>query len=327
VALDIAQSLIDAGIKYRKDLLTMPVAELADILQYMFLETGLQGKRIGGRLETDAQLRPYRTTKGASDNTTIEAYEFEVFLGDVVKEFDPNAILGTLYTESTQKKPTDREVARLVALRMAKRVGEAIYDAMFTAVRKADGETTADLFNGFSTQATAAVTAGTLSAEKKNYQDLTSEVISAANAGDILKAAYRSINPLLKKQKVNMYLPTSILEMYEDWYQAEFGTAPWNDGFDQSKKTLVGSSGKCSFVPLDNMEGQDYIFISVKENMIVGVDQESDKETVKIRECDNPKLVQFFMMAFFGVGFDTLDSRYLCVLKFTTEEPAPPVGG
>lgn len=327
MALDINQALIDAGVKYRKDLLTMPVAELADILQYMSIETGLQGKRIGGTLETDAQLRPYKTEKGASDSTKIVPYEFEVFLGDVVKEFDPNAILGTLYTEATDKKPTDREIARLVALRMARRVGEALYDAMFTAVRDAAGDSTADLFDGFSTQAAAGIVAGTLSRDKLNYQDTTAEVISAANCGDILKAAYRAIHPLLKKQKVNMYLPSSILDMYEDWYQAEFGSAPWNDGFDQSKKTLVGSRGKCFFVPLDNMEAQDYIYITVKENMKVGVDQESDKEKVRIRECDNPKLVQFFMMAYFGVGFDTLDPRYLCVIKFTTEAPEPPAGG
>jgi len=305
----------------------MPVAELADILQYMVIETGLQGKRIGGTLDTDAQLRPYRTAKDASDNTVIEAYEFEVFLGDVVKEFDPNKILGTLYTETTDKKPTDREVARLVALRMAKKVGEALYDAMFTAVRNANGNSTADLFDGFSTQAAAAVTAGKLSAEKKNFQDLTTEAITSANCGDVLKKAYRSIHKLLKKQKVNMYLPTSILEMYEDWFQTEFGHAPWNEGFDQSKKTLVGSRGRCFFVPLDNMEDQDFIYITVKDNMVIGVDQESDKEKVKIRECDNPKMVQFFMMAFFGVGFDTLDARYLCAIKFTTEEPEPPVGG
>jgi len=124
-----------------------------------------------------------------------------------------------------------------------------------------------------------------------------------------------------------MYLPTSILEMYEDWFQTEFGHAPWNEGFDQSKKTLVGSRGRCFFVPLDNMEDQDFIYITVKDNMVIGVDQESDKEKVKIRECDNPKMVQFFMMAFFGVGFDTLDARYLCAIKFTTEEPEPPVGG
>lgn len=318
MAITITQSLIDAGTQYRKDLLTMPVAVLADVLQFMSIRTGVQGKIIGGALSTDAQLRPYRTEKGASDTTTITPYEWETYLGDVVKEFDPNKILGTLYTERTNKKPTEREIARLVALEMSKKVGEALYDAMFTAVRDSEGDTTADLFNGFSTLTASAVTAGTLSAVKKNYQDLTSEAITVLNVGDVLKTAYRAIDKLLKKKKVNLYLPSSVLDMYEDWFQVEHGHAPWNDRFEQM--TLVGSRGKCVFVPLDNMEDQDYMYFTTRDNLLVGVDQESDKEDVRIRECDNPKLVQFFMMSYFGVGFETLDKSAINVVKFTTEE-------
>jgi len=317
MAITITQSLIDAGTKYRKDLLTMPVAVLADVLQYMSIKTGLQGKEIGGVLNTDAELRPYRTAKDASDNTTITPYEWETFLGDVVKEFDPNAILGTLYTERTNKKPTEREIARLVALEMAKKVGEALYNAMFTAVRNSAGNSTANLFNGFSTQIAAAITAGTLADAKGNYVDLSGTQITVANVGDVLKAAYRALNPLLKRRQINLYLPTSILEMYEDWFQVEYGHAPWNADFTQRK--LIGSQNKCTFVPLDNMEGQDYMMFTVRENLKVGVDQESDKEDVRIRECDNPKMVQFFMMSYFGVGFDNLDKRFIKVAKFTTE--------
>jgi hypothetical protein len=315
MALTINDQLVQAGIKYRKDLLTMPVAMLAEILQYMSLRTGIQGKEIGGVLTTDAQLRPYRTSKDATDNTKIDPYEWETFLGDVVKEFDPNGILGTLYTEATNKKPTERELPRLVALEMAKKVGEALYDNMFIAVRSAAGNTTADLFNGFSTQAAAAITGNKLTAALGNYLDLSATAITVNNCGDVLKAAFRNCNKLLKKQKVNMYLPTSILEMYEDWFQVEYGHAPWNTDFTQ--RMLIGSNGKCTFVPLDNMEGQHFIYITVRENLKVGVDQESDKEDVRIRECDNPKMVQFFMMAYFGVGFDTLDARFIKVLKFS----------
>ncbi len=316
MAITITQSLIDAGIRYRKDLLTQPVAVLADVLQFMSLKTGLQGKEIGGVLNTNAELRPYKTAKDATaDDTTIIPYEWEVFLGDVVKEFDPNAILGTLYTERTATKPTEREIARLVALEMAKKVGEALYNNMFTAVRDAAGTATADLFNGFSTQVTAAITGLKLTAALKNYQDLSLVPITSVNCGDVLKKAYRALSPLLKKQQVNLYIPTSILEMYEDWFQAEYQSAPWNADFSQRK--LIGSQQKCTFVPLDNMEDQDYMFFTVRENMKVGVDQESDKENVLIRECDNPKAVQFFMMAYFGVGFDNLDKSYMNVLKFS----------
>ncbi|KAF0200613.1 MAG: hypothetical protein FD170_3362 [Bacteroidetes bacterium] len=322
MSVTIHELLIAAGTKFRKDLLTMPVAELAPILKYMSLKTGMQGKEVGGILTTDAQLRPYRTDKGASDNTAINPFEWETFLGDVVKEFDPNAILGTLYTEATSKKPDQREIARLVAMEMARKVGEALRQNMFTAVRDGAGDTTADLFNGFSTLLTAAKTANKLTAALNNYQDLTGEAMTSANCGDILKESYRAMNPLLKGRPVNLYLPDSVLDMYEDWYQIEHGHAPWNDGFDQSKKTLIGSRGKCSFVPLDNMEGQPYAIFTVKENMKVGVDQESDKETVEIRRPDNPKLVQFFMMAYFGVGFETLDKRFMNVIEINTGEEA-----
>ena len=312
--ININQQLIDAGTKYRKLLLTMPVAMLQEVLAVMSLRTGIQGKEIGGVLTTDVQLRPYKTVKGESDNTVITPYEWETYLGDVVKEFDPNIMLGTLYTDTTGNKPTDREISRLVAIEMAKKVGEALYNVMFTAVRNAAGNTTADLFNGFSTLAASAVTATKLSVVKKNYADLTATPITVVNVIDILKAAYRGVDPLLKKQKINLYLPTSILELYEDAFQVEFGHVPWNADFTQ--RTLVGSSGKCTFVPLDKMEGTNYLFFSVRNNFLVGCDQESDKENVRIRECDNPKLVQFFMLMYFGVGFDNLDKAYIKVIKF-----------
>jgi len=313
--ININQALIDAGKQFRKELLTMPVAVLSDMLQYMTLRQGIQGTVVGGTLDTDAQLRPYRTAKDATDNTTIVPYEWSTFLGDVVKEFDPNVILGTLYTEMTNKKPTEREIAKMVALEMAKKVGEALYDASFTAVRNAVGTTSADLFNGWATQLAAKITAGELTTAKGNYVDVSVTAITSVNVVDVLKDAWRGLNPLLKKQRPNLYLPYSVLEMYEDGFFNEFGHAPWNTDFTQ--RTLIGSDNRCNFVPLDNMEGTDKLIFTLPGNMLVGCDQDSDKEDVKIRECDNPKMVQFFMMAYYGVGFDTLDKRFMKVMKYS----------
>lgn len=315
MAIDINVELIAAGTKYRKELLAMPVAALAELLAHMTLKTGIQGKEVGGELLTDAELRPYRTAKDATDNTSIVPYEWETFLGDVVKEFDPNAILGTLYTELTAKKPTEREIAKKVAMRMAEKVGEALYNNAFIAIRNAAGNTTADLFNGFDTLTAAAIVATTVSVAKGNYVDMVATPFTTANVGDKLKAIWRGADKMLKKQKTKMFVPVSILEMYEDWYQVEHGTAPFNKEFEQT--FLVGTRRKCELVPLDNMEGGDYIYLTIKENMKIGVDQESDKENVKIRECDNPKMVQFFMMAYFGVGFDTLNKEFIKVCKYT----------
>jgi len=313
MAIDINQELIDAGKKYKKELLAMPVAALAEMFPFVTLQTGLQGKIVGGVLTTDAQLRPYRTDKGASDNTKIVPFEWETFLGDVVKEFDPQAILGTLYTEPTAVKPNKRAIAKRVALEMAKKVGEALYDAIFTAKRNAAGDYTADLFNGYATLIKAQITAGVLTFANKNYIDDSAVTITSDNCGDILKAYWRGLDPKLKKLKVNFHVHRSVVEMYEDWFQVEYGHAPWNDGFKQ--KTLIGSDGKCNLVPFDNMGGQPYIFITIKDNVKMGVDQMSDAETVEIRRVDNPKLVQFFMLAYFGVGFETFDARFFKAFK------------
>lgn len=320
MSLTIHEDLVKAGIKYRKELLVMPVLALEDVLKHMLLRTGIQGKEIGGSMDVDAELRPYISAKGATGGPTITPFEWEVFLGDTVKEFDPHAILGTLYTERTAKRPDQMQIAYMVAKRMAEKVGEALRAAMFVAERDALGTTTKDLFNGFSTLTAAGITAGTISAAKKNYTDITGTPITGANVGDLLKETWRSLPPLLKNKVTKLYLPTSILEMYEDWFQVEYGHTPWNDGMQQY--FLNGSHRKCEFVPLDNMEGQDFMFFSFRENFQVGVDQMSDKETVQIRQPDNPKMVQFFMKAHFGTGFDTIDHRFFHAVKFAipTEE-------
>lgn len=322
MAINIAQALIDAGTKYKKELLAMPVATLAKVLPFVTLQTGIQGKIVGGILTTDAELRPYKTAKGESDGTTITAFEWETYLGDVVKEFDPNVLLGSLYTEMTATKPTETQIAKRVALEMAKKVGEALYRKMFVAVRNANGTTTADLFNGYSTLIQAQITAGIIATINGNYLNMSGTQLTVDNVGDILRDFYAGSDELLKDIDCNMYMPTAIFEMYEKWYVIEYGhAAPWLNG--NAPKTLVGSDGKCTIVPLGNMGGQPFIFISIKDNVKVGVDQMSDQETVEIRRVDNPKVVQFFMKAYFGVGFETFDKTIFKAMRFTSSPVVP----
>ena len=316
MALTIAQELIDAGTKYKKELLAMPVAVLAKIFPFFNLATGIQGKTSGGVLTVDAQLRPYRTAKDAAGSVAIDPYEWETFLGDVVQEFDPNTLLGTLYTEATALKGDKTKIAKLVAMEMAKKIGENLYNAMFTATRNASGDTSADLFNGYATQIAALITAGDISVANGNLLDLSSTPMTADNCGDQLKQFFRGAEQLLKDANSFMYMPTSIREMYEDWYQVEYGHAPWNAQFAQRK--LIGTEDKCSIASLGNMGGTSYIILSLKENMKIGVDQMSDAEDVEIRRVDNPKVVQLFMKASFGVGLETVDKRVFKVLKYAT---------
>lgn len=310
----IEQALIDAGIKYRKDLLTAPLLALARILPFFNLRTGIQGKVIGGQLEVPGEFIPYKTVKNATDGSTIKPQEWETFLGDMVKEFDPHAVLGTLYTEATGKKADTMEIARKVALRVMEQTGYNLYKNLFVAERNPVGTTTKDLFNGFSTVFAAAVTAGKASAAKGNYVDATSNPIDENNAGDILRELWdESLDELLKDRKVLLYCPPRLVSMYQLWYQASFGNVPWNEQYKQ--KFLHCSDERCTFVPLSCMSGQDYMFFSVKENMMIGVDQMSDIEKLEIRRPDNPKLVQMYAKSYFGTGFDTLIKELFCGIK------------
>lgn len=317
MAINIAQELINAGTRYKKELLAMPVAVLQELLPQMTLRTGVQGKIVGGLLTTNAELRPYRTAKDADGEVTVTPYEWETYLGDLVKEFDPHAILGSLYTELTSKGVKEYEFVRRVALEMSKKVGEKLYDNLFTAVRNPAGNFTADLFSGFETLIANGITAATISEAAGNYMDLTASALSEANVGDVLKASWRNLDRIFKKERVKLYIPETILDIYEDWYQNEYSTQPWNSGIEQ--KFLVGSRGRCELVPLNPMSG-NYMIFTTKENLNVGVDQQSDHETVRIRECDNPKLVQFFMKAYFGVGFETIQKEYFTAAKIVIAE-------
>ncbi len=317
MAINIAQELIAAGTRYKKELLAMPVAVLQELLPQVTLRSGIQGKIVGGLLTTSAELRPYRTAKDEDGEVTVTPYEWETYLGDLVKEFDPHAILGSLYTELTSKGVKEYEFVKRVALEMSRKVGEKLYDNIFTAIRNQAGNHTTDLFNGWETLIANGVNGGTLSEGNGNYMDLTATGLSEANVGDVLKAAWRNLDRLFKKERVKLFIPETILDIYEDWYQNEYSTQPWNSGIEQ--KYLVGSRGRCELVPMNPMSG-NYMIFTIKENMNIGVDQQSDHETVRIRECDNPKLVQFFMKAYFGVGFECIQKEYFTAAKITIAE-------
>lgn len=310
----IHEQLIAAGVKYKKDLLVTPMVAFADIKSYFNTITGVQGKIIAGTLNNTSEFRPYITAKGATDNTTITPREMENFKGDLVEEFDPSVVLGTLYTEKSSTRADKYDIAGKVALVIAMRASEKLVNSIFTAVRNPAGATTATLYNGFDKLVDIDIAASKISAALGNYHDLSATTLTSTNVGDQLKARYRALNSKLKKG-CKLYIPVSILEMYEDWFQTEYGHVAWNEGTDQ--KYLVGTGKKCELIALTEMEDGKYLYFTKKENICLLFDQESDTESVEIRRADNPKIVQMYMITYFGVGFDTIDKEFFLAVKYT----------
>lgn len=308
--------LVNSGAKFRKEVLLMPIAALmATVLNHMTLRKGIRGDETVGTADSDAELRPYQSEKGETDSSKFTARTLTTYLGDVVEEFDPYQLFATVYGEQfedlTERKEAD--VVKNLSLAMANRIAKKLALAIFSGVRNAKGTKTTDLFNGFDTIAAKEITDGNIAAAKGNYLDV--EKITEANVGDVLKSIYDGASEELQEaEELRMYLPKTIKRMYEKWCLAEFGAVVYNTTYN--KNVLHGTDeNPCQLVALAGQKGSSYIYLSTKPNMLVGCDQKSSREQVKIRECDNPKMLQFFMCMFFGVNFESIASEHLLVAK------------
>lgn len=311
--LDIKAALIGSGHKFRKEILLMPVVALSDTTNHMTIRYGVRGKETVGEVRSGAKLRPYKTAKGETNTASLDGRTLETFMGDVVEEFDPYTLYGTVYSEPISKKRTELEVVKTLAVEMSRQATEDLPKAIFTGVRNASGEETMDLFDGFDTITKAEKLAGNISVEKGNFIELGG--INAANVGDKLKAIYSAASQVLKNGKTKLFIPVHIKEMYDEWALAVFGPVAYNTQYEQT--FLHGTNKKCELVDLPGMIDSTHMFLTTKKTMLVGVDQESDLERVEINKCDNPKVVQFFMTAYFGAQFESIHPKRLMAAHFS----------
>ena len=321
--MDLSTVLVNSSARYRKEVLAMPVVALLDkALKHMTLRRGVAGDETVGRVGSDAELRPYKTEKGATDKSRIIARTLTTYLGDVIEEFDPYQLFTTVYGEqfSDKTKRTEAEIVQALCLQMGKSVAKKLGAALFNAQRNPAGTTTATLFNGFNTIAAAEITAGNIAAAKGNYIEV--DTITAANVGDVLKAIYDGASEELQEaDNLKMFLPKSIKKLYDDWCLAHFGAVVYNTTYQKTR--LHGTDeNPCELVALSGMKNSPYIYLSTKDNMLVGCDQSGNpKEKFLVRVPDNPKVVQFFACMFWGVPFAQIEQEFLLVAKQVTPTP------
>lgn len=322
--LELDAILVNSGHKYRREILAMPVVALEKTLRHMTVRRGVRGEETVGGYENDAEMRPYRTSKDATDKGKFWGRTLTTYLGDLVEEFDPAVLFSTVYGEKfsslTDRKESD--IVKDMALYIARRIGSKLGKALFKAVRKAGGDKTVDLFNGFDTIAAAEIAAGNITVAKGNLH--IHEAITAANAGDVLKGIWQAASDELRDlaedgAPLKMFMPQSVLDYYEEWCLSTLGAVSYNQTY---AKGVLHCARNVELVPMVGMKSSEYIYLTTKGNMLVGMDQMGDKERVKIRECDNPKALQFFMCMYWGVQFEAILPEVLLVSR-TTAAPSP----
>ncbi len=305
----------EAAVKYRKELLMLPIIGINDTLQHMTGRPGIRYKERVGNLTGDAQFAPYNPKRSVDYNLGLDFRDLETYFGSVVAKFEPNTAISTLLGTGATKgdgqmsTPTARHVLALIA----KNLSEHLNDAIWNGKRNAKGDTTADLFDGFDTITEKEITAGAISADNGNYMKLD-EKITPANAVDVAKQILFSLDPRMRSQDLLIYCSQDFVDAYNEGYLLTHGGIPYNTQYGQG--AVEGSNGKLKFCPLYNKAGSKFMHVTTKANMLVGYDQMGDVENVLVKEYE-PFILSYIATMFFGVQFETLDKRRFKTIELT----------
>lgn len=313
------QDLATSARTYRKDLLMVPVHALAKSLQHMTLRTGVRHSEKVGELTGDIEMGPYSETRVDDEDVSISTRELKTYLGSVVKKFSPNSVAQTVYGSSITKGEslTNVEIVRLVLSYLSAKIGAGIDRHLFNAVRKADGNKTVDLFDGFDTITGQEITSGSISTDLGNLYEF-SEPITKLNAVDQVVTFCRSADDFLQETEgAKLLISRDIYNAYVDDYKATTGAIVYNDKF---LKTSVEGFDNVELVPMYQKKNAPYIQLTTKSNLLVGVDQEGDEEDIVI-EKHAPFVLDFVATMFFGTQFETLDKTRLLVGKLAEVNP------
>lgn len=311
----------EAAVKYRADLLMLPIIGIGDTLQYMTGRPGIRYKERVGSLSGDAQFAPYNPKRAVDYNLEIDFRDLETQFGSVVANFEPNSAISTLLGTGATKgdgqmtTPTARHVLGLIA----KNLSEHLNDAIWSGKRNPAGDTTADLFDGFDTITEKEIAAGNITASEGNYMKIADEITSA-NAVDIAKSILFSLDPRLRSQECYLFCSQDFVDKYNEGYLLTHGGIPYNNQYGQA--AVEGSNGKLIFCPLYNKAGSKFMHVTTKSNMLVGYDQMGDVENVMVKEYA-PFVLSYVATMFFGVQFETLDKRRFKAIELAAPTEAP----
>ena len=303
---------------YRPELLRLPILGLAAVLPYVTMRPGVRYEEAVGATALDVELRPYRRNEIQQADLDLAFRILKTNFGSVNAEFDPNAAISTLMGhraalasgDALQSTPQAHEVIALTP----KAIGRKLLAALCKAKHNPAGNTTMDLFDGFDTITDQEVAAGNISSSNGNYLML-SEAPDKTNAVDVMQEILYSLSPELRAEKCYVYCPQSVLDAYNKAYKLESGAVIYNDKYAQT--SVEGSDGNLVFVPMVSKAGSKYIHVCPRENMLIGCDQVSDQESIRIGNY-SPDTFMVMLRMFFGVQFESIDPRRF----FCAEIPA-----
>lgn len=307
-----------AAEKWRQQLLLLPMLSCKDSLRFMTGIPGIRNKEHVGTAKSNAQFGPYKADKNSSSTTEVKYRELETFFGNVCEDFEPNSVITMLLGQNASFLGEGQKTApsaKLVIASVLKSLGESLHNVLFTAKRNAEGDTSADLFNGFITIADAEVTAKNISEAKGNLLKITTG-FSEADALDVAKSIERKAHPVLRATEKFLYCSPEFADAYNDAYMLTHGGIVYNKKFEQA--VVEGSNNKTTLAPLTCLAGSSKFFLAPKSNMLYGYDSLSDQERIQVDRF-KPFMLTLSAAMFFGVQFYSIDPRMLLMVDATKQ--------
>lgn len=314
-------SLNRSFVKYRKDLIMMPVYGLGKVLPYITVHTGVRYKEIVGQLEGDMQLAPYDPKRRDDNDVKINGRELETYLGSCVKGFDPNSVVQSIYGSNIVQGDGLKGVpiTKAVCAFLMGKLGEHLYDGIFTAKRNTAGTTTAELYDGLKTIADKEIADGNISADKGNF--LSIDAITEENAEDMVNNIFDATEDKLKDESSFMLMSNKNKLLYERSYQANHGALPYNLKFE---KTFVeGSENKCQMIGLSCVP-KDFIMVSPRRNILCGLATSGADVTFSVEKSLSSHFwLDFVATMFFGMQFESISKERLLIAEAKAAAPEP----
>ena len=307
-----------AAEKWRQQLLLLRMLSCKDSLRFMTGIPGIRNKEHVGTAKSNAQFGPYKADKNSSSTTEVKYRELETFFGNVCEDFEPNSVVTMLLGQNASFLGEGQKTApsaKLVIASVLKSLGESLHNVLFTAKRNAEGDTSADLFNGFITIADAEVTAENISEAKGNLLKITTG-FSEADALDVAKSIERKAHPVLRATEKFLYCSPEFADAYNDAYMLTHGGIVYNKKFEQA--VVEGSNNKTTLAPLTCLAGSSKFFLAPKSNMLYGYDSLSDQERIQVDRF-KPFMLTLSAAMFFGVQFYSIDPRMLLMVDVTKQ--------
>lgn len=307
-----------AAEKWRQQLLLLPMLSCKDSLRFMTGIPGIRNKEHVGTAKSNAQFGPYKADKNSSSTTEVKYRELETFFGNVCEDFEPNSVITMLLGQNASFLGEGQKTApsaKLVIASVLKSLGESLHNVLFTAKRNSEGDTSADLFNGFITIADAEVTAENISEAKGNLLKITTG-FSEADALDVAKSIERKAHPVLRATEKFLYCSPEFADAYNDAYMLTHGGIVYNKKFEQA--VVEGSNNKTTLAPLTCLAGSSKFFLAPKSNMLYGYDSLSDQERIQVDRF-KPFMLTLSAAMFFGVQFYSIDPRMLLMVDATKQ--------